>query len=159
MMQREVLQNMKILIATDGSPFSREAVEKTCQMLVTPEDTEIKIVCVYPQVLPLDAFPQSAEYSAALEGKERANAESAVEAAAALINEYFPEPAVKIETEVKTGAPDQVVLETAKTWKPNVIVVGSHGRGFWGRLTLGSVSDSIIHHAPCSVLVVRKTDE
>ena len=38
---------------------------------------------------------------------------------------------------------------------PDLIVVGSHGRGFWGRL-LGSVSDGVVHHAPCSVLVVRK---
>ncbi|HVE58079.1 MAG TPA: universal stress protein [Pyrinomonadaceae bacterium] len=150
---------MKILIATDGSEFSREAVEKTCQTIVTPEDTEIKIVCVYPPVLPLDAFPQSVEYAEALEKKERADAENYVESAAALVKEYFPDSPVKVETEIKTGAPDQVILETAKAWKANVIVVGSHGRGFWGRLTLGSVSDSIIHHAPCSVFVVRKTGE
>ncbi len=150
---------MKILLATDGSEFSREAVEKACRMLVTPEDTEIKIVCVYEPVVPLDAFPQSAEYSEKLEEKERRDAESFVASAAALVKEYFPDPEVKVETEIKTGAPDRVILETAGEWKPDVIVVGSHGRGFWGRLTLGSVSDSIIHHAPCSVFVVRKTAE
>jgi len=150
---------MKILIATDGSEFSREAVEKACQMLVMPEDTEIKIVCVYQPVLPFDAFPQSVEYAENLERIERAAAESFVESAAALIREYFPESMVKVETEIKTGAPDREILETAKKWKPNVIVVGSHGRGFWGRLTLGSITDSIIHHAPCSVFVVRKTSE
>ena len=64
----------------------------------------------------------------------------------------------KVEAEIKTGAPDEVILETAKQWKPDVIVVGSHGHGFWGRLTLGSVSDSLIHHAPCSVFVVRTAD-
>jgi nucleotide-binding universal stress UspA family protein len=143
----------------DGSEFSREAVEKTCQMLVKPEDTEIKIVCVYPEIVPIDAFPQSAEYSEKLEKQERTDAESFIKAAAARIKEYFPLSEVKVETEIKTGASDQEILETAEEWKPNVIVVGSHGRGFWGRLTLGSVSDSIIHHAPCSVLVVRKTDE
>ena len=150
---------MKILIATDGSEFSREAVEKACRMLHMSEDTEIKIVCVYQQVLPFDAFPQSIEYAEKLEQKELADAKAFVESAVALIKEYFPEPAVKIETEIKTGVPDQTILETAKAWKPNVIVVGSHGRGFWGRLTLGSVTDSIIHHAPCSVFVVRKTSE
>jgi nucleotide-binding universal stress UspA family protein len=150
---------MKILIATDGSDFSREAVEQACRMLFTPEDTEIKIICVYPPVVPLDAFPQSAEYAKKLEEKERGDAESFARSAADLVKEYFPESSVKFETEIKIGAPDQVIIETAKTWKPNVIVVGSHGRGFWGRLTLGSVSDSIIHHAPCSVLVVRKTDD
>ena len=151
---------MKILLATDGSESSREAVEKTCQLLVTPEDTEIKVVCVYQSVIPLDAFPQSAEYSEELEKREKTDAKTFVEAAAELIGEYFPESTVKIETEIKTGAPDQVILETAKEWKPNVIVVGSHGRGFWGRLTLGSVSDSIIHQANgCPVLVVQKSNE
>lgn len=78
---------------------------------------------------------------------------------AARVREYFADTDLKIETEVRAGAPDQVILEIAKEWKPDLIVVGSHGRGFWGRLTLGSVSDSIIHHAPCSVLVVRKIEE
>jgi nucleotide-binding universal stress UspA family protein len=150
---------MKILIATDGSEFSREAVEKACRMLVVSEGSEIKVVCVYQQVLPLDAFPQSVEYAEQLAQKEQTEAESFVASAAALINEYFPAQTVKVETEIKTGAPDQVILEIAGEWKPNVIVVGSHGRGFWGRLTIGSVSDSIIHHAPCSVFVVRKTTE
>ncbi len=155
MMRGKRLQNMKILIATDGSEFSREAVEKACQMLAASEDTEIKIVCVYQRVLPIDAFPQSAEYAEKLEEKERDAAESFVHSAAALVKQHLP--GAEFETEIKTGAPDRVILETAKQWKPDVIVVGSHGRGFWGRLTLGSVSDSIIHHAPCSVFVVRKT--
>jgi nucleotide-binding universal stress UspA family protein len=149
---------MKILIAVDGSEFSREAVEKTCQLLVMPENTEIKIVCVYQPVVPIDAFPQSAEYSERLEEKEIADADSFVVSAAAFVKERFPKPSVKVETQIEAGTPDQTVLEIARDWKPNVIVVGSHGRGFWGRLTLGSISDSIIHHAPCSVLVVRKTE-
>ena len=150
---------MRILIATDGSDFSREAVEKTCQMLVMPEDTEIKIVCVYQTVSALDAFPESTNYSGKLEEKERTDSQSFVNSAVDIVNEYFPESSLKIETEVKSGAPDQAILETAGIWKPNVIVVGSHGRGFWGRLTVGSVSDSIIHHASCPVFVVRKTVE
>ena len=56
------------------------------------------------------------------------------------------------------GATNRVIIETAKDWNADLIVVGSHGRGFWGRTMIGSVSDSVIHHAPCSVLVVRKTD-
>ena len=149
---------MKILIAVDGSEFSREAVEKACRMLAA-EGAEIKIVCVYQPVIPFDAFPQSAEYSEKLEQKEIADAESFVRSSAARIREYFADTDLKIETEIRAGAPDQAILEIAGEWKPNLIVVGSHGRGFWGRLTLGSVSDSIIHHAPCSVLVVRKMDE
>lgn len=56
------------------------------------------------------------------------------------------------------GAADRAIIETAKEWEADLIVVGSHGRGFWGRLTAGSVSDSLVHHAPCSVLVARKPE-
>jgi nucleotide-binding universal stress UspA family protein len=37
----------------------------------------------------------------------------------------------------------------------DVIVVGSHGRGALERLLLGSVSDQVVRHAPCPVLVIR----
>jgi len=53
------------------------------------------------------------------------------------------------------GAPSRMIIESATNWGADLIVVGSHGRGFWGRVMLGSVSDAILHHAPCSVLVVR----
>lgn len=66
---------------------------------------------------------------------------------------------LSIETEVKLGAPARVVIDEAKDWNADLIVVGSHGRGFWGRLTIGSVSDAIVHHAPCSVLIARTDSE
>jgi nucleotide-binding universal stress UspA family protein len=40
----------------------------------------------------------------------------------------------------------------------DVIVVGSHGSGFVKRVLLGSVSQYLLHHAPCAVLVVRAPD-
>lgn len=149
---------MRILIATDGSEFSREAIKKICQMLIDPENTEIKIVTVYQTIIPLDNFSQTAEYIEKLERIERAEAESNIENAVSEINNYLPDSTIKIEKEIKIGPPDQAILETAKEWKPDLIVVGTHGRGFWGRLTLGSISNSVVHHAPCSVFVVRKTN-
>ncbi|MBS1794189.1 MAG: universal stress protein [Acidobacteria bacterium] len=145
---------MKVLIATDGSEFSRAAIEKTCRVFELTADSEIRVVCVYPPVVPIDAFPQSLEYSEQLENKERVDSEAIAAAAVALLKERVP-AVTKVETLVKSGAPDQIVLDTAKEWPADVIVVGSHGRGFWGRLTIGSISDSIVHHASCSVLVVK----
>ena len=57
------------------------------------------------------------------------------------------------------GRPAQVIVEAAERWGADVIVAGSHGHGFWGRLAIGSVSDAVLHHAPCSVLVVRSGTE
>ena len=72
-----------------------------------------------------------------------------------MIRDAFPDGEFVVNTEVLRGPPDQQIIEKAKEWKADLIVVGSHGRGFWGRL-LGSVSNGVVHHAPCSVLVVRK---
>ena len=146
---------MKILIATDGSEFSQAAVEKCCQILVKPENTAIKIVSAYQSVVPIDLFAASVEYSQELERAEHQRAEEHAEQAAATIRECFPNSNLDLTTQVTVGAPDQVVIETAEEWKADLIVIGSHGRGFWARMMLGSVTDAVIHHAPCSVLVVR----
>ena len=148
---------MKILIATDGSDFSRAAVEKACETLIDPADAEIKIVSVYEQVTPLAAepFAVSAEYCQEMMNAARTQSANFVDDAAAAIRQRFPDAELDITTVVEMGAPARVVIDLANEWRPDVIVVGSHGRGFWGRLTLGSVSDAIIHHAPCSVLTVR----
>lgn len=148
---------MKILITTDGSDFSRAAIEKCCQIIVTPENTAIKIVSVYEIIVPIDAFPTVPEFSEELEHSAHRQAEEYAEQAAAQIREYFPNSGIDLTVQVSMGAPDRILVETAEQWKADLVVVGSHGRGFWGRMLLGSVSDSLIHHAPCSVLVVRKT--
>ena len=150
---------MRILITTDGSDFSRAAIEKCCQMVVKPESTAIKIVSVYELTLPLDVFPSPTDFSEKLEQSAREQAEEFAEQAAAMIREYFPDSNIDLTLQIAVGAPEQILIEEAKEWNADLVVVGSHGRGFWGRLTLGSVTDSIIHHAPCSVFVVRKTSE
>jgi nucleotide-binding universal stress UspA family protein len=52
------------------------------------------------------------------------------------------------------GSPGRVICTLAKTWEADLIVAGSHGRKGLSELFLGSVSNYVMHHAPCSVLVV-----
>ena len=147
---------MRILITTDGSDFSRAAVEKCCQMVVKPEETAIKIVSVYDLTLPLDVFPAPTEFSERLENSAREQAEEFAREAEAMIREHFPDSNIDLTTQTAVGAPEQILIEEAKEWNADLVVVGSHGRGFWGRMLLGSTTDALVHHAPCSVLVVRK---
>ncbi len=58
---------------------------------------------------------------------------------------------------VWTGEPGPSLVEAAEAEGAGLIVVGSHGRGALGRLFLGSVSEYVVRHAPCPVLVVRAT--
>lgn len=63
------------------------------------------------------------------------------------------------------GNPGKVICDLAKTWEANLIVVGNRGRQGISEMLLGSVSNYVMHHAPCSVLVAKisqtaeKTDE
>lgn len=83
-------------------------------------------------------------------------AEESVGQAETRLRSLFPEINLNITNAVVRGSPGQVVVEEAERWGADLIVVGSHGYGFWSRTLLGSVSQAIVHHAPCSVLVVRK---
>ncbi len=69
-------------------------------------------------------------------------------------------PAVEIAAELaaKTGAdsdPDAEILDFAREHAIDLIVVGSRGRGRLPGLVLGSVSQKLASHAPCSVLIAR----
>jgi nucleotide-binding universal stress UspA family protein len=148
---------MKILIATDGSDFSRAAVEKACDLAASMNDVSFKVVSVYEPAVPMasEPFAISAEYYQQLDNFAKEKADEAAKTAIELIRNRFPEGTSKVSSLVELGRPAQIIVDAAERWGADLIIVGSHGHGFWGRLALGSVSDAVLHHAPCSVLVVR----
>lgn len=60
---------------------------------------------------------------------------------------------VPIQTVVSHGSPAKVIIEAAKD--ADLVVVGSRGLGGFTGLLLGSVSAHLVHHCPCTVVVVR----
>lgn len=147
---------MKILLATDGSEFSDAAVEECCRIISRPEETQVKVMSTYQEVVPIDNFVQSAEYAQALEQQYHQQSENHAAKAVNRIKECFPHVEIDVAEQVSIGSPDRSIIEAGEEWDAGLIVIGSHGRGFWDRLLVGSVTDSVVHHAPCSVLVVRK---
>ena len=148
---------MKILIATDGSEFSEAAVEKICQMVKNSENTEIKILSVYEQPSLAVAAPYAIPvgYNPSLEKELKKSATQAVSQTEQKIAARFPALKSNLSTGVLCGSPEKAIVEEAEKWAADLIVLGSHGYGFWERMMLGSVSNAVLHHAPCSVLVVR----
>jgi nucleotide-binding universal stress UspA family protein len=61
----------------------------------------------------------------------------------------------KVSTFVETGDPKSSILDRAKEWKVDLIVLGSDGRKGLDRFLLGSVSDAVARHARCSVEIVH----
>jgi nucleotide-binding universal stress UspA family protein len=53
------------------------------------------------------------------------------------------------------GDPGDTIVEAAEAERADMVLVGSHGRGAVGRFFLGSVSEHVVRHATCPVLVVR----
>jgi nucleotide-binding universal stress UspA family protein len=63
-------------------------------------------------------------------------------------------PAWSVQAEARIGSPGSEIITEADEWKSDLIFIGSHGRSGIERLLLGSVSQKVVHDAPCSVRVV-----
>lgn len=61
----------------------------------------------------------------------------------------------KTMTEVRTGGPAHEIADYAKDNAVDLIVMGSHGRGFVSRMLMGRVAEKVVRIAPCPVLTVR----
>ena len=152
---------MKILLATDGSEFSNAAIEMLPNIIAKPESTSIKIISAYeyPNLAGIEQIAISTEIYDDFEKILHSEATKFVEQAESQILKLFPDKKPDLTTRVTVGSPPQIIVETAIEWEADLIVIGSHGYGFWSRLMLGSVSNSVVHNATCSVLIVKTNKE
>jgi nucleotide-binding universal stress UspA family protein len=151
---------MKILFATDGAKQSDAAVDMLQHFALNDGD-EIKIVSVVDMAVPMaiDIYGGYLPDTTELEKTARENAAKLLEKTAEKVKSHFEGKNLDVSTDVLFGSPESRIVETSEEMHPDLIVVGSHGHSRWERLLLGSVSDSVVHHAPCSVLVVRTPKE
>ena len=73
----------------------------------------------------------------------------------AKFREAFLKDGCSVTTEVLAGHATQTILDYLEKVRPAMVVMGSRGLTGTERLQLGSVSESVLKYAPCSVLVVR----
>jgi len=152
---------MKVLLATDGTKYAEAAVEMMRKLRLGAGD-EIKIVSIVDMAVPLaiDVYGGYIPETSEMERAARENAERVVLSTAEKLRSLLPaHEDVGVSTEVLFGSPDSRIVETAEEIGADLIVIGSHGYNAWERLLLGSVSNSVVHHAPCSVLVVRSAKD
>lgn len=137
----------KILVAIDGEPIAAHAADIGAE-LARLAGAEMAFVHVIDAALinAADTGIQPAVLAA-----------SAKEDARKLINDFrkrLPQPLTALEF-VQIGSPLAEIVNAAKDWPADLIVIGSHGRGGIKRALLGSVAEGVMRHAPCPVLVVR----
>ena len=151
---------MKIVLAIDGSDFSKEAVKELAKMPL-PNDSEISIINVYEH--PAMSTPELMATGGSLNnyfeefinGAQKMGDKIVLEASNVLKskNEEFI-----ITTNVVSGLPKSAILEKAESFDADLIVVGSQGQGAFSRFLLGSVSQYLATHAKCSVMIVKDKD-
>jgi nucleotide-binding universal stress UspA family protein len=151
---------LKILLATDGSEFSAAAANSIVSR-PWPKGSQVKIVSAVEVIVPdnqVAGYPLSAAYPVSLLEElmesARTHAKEAVEHARGLLDAAKWNVAEGEATPM--GDPRIVVLDEAKKWAADLIVMGSHGRRGFDRFLLGSVSEGVAIHAHCSVEVIRK---
>jgi nucleotide-binding universal stress UspA family protein len=156
------LSSLRILLATDDSTFAIAAA-KSVSNRPWPIGSQIKIVSV--EEIPVfenqtTAFPLAAVYPASLLEEllesARNQAKNAVESAQKI---FMGTNLEVVGSSMPLGDPRNAILDQAKDWQADLIVLGSHGRHGLDRMLMGSVSETVAVHAGCSVEVIRPRDE
>lgn len=141
---------MKILIAADGSPYTKRMLAYVAahDEWLGPHH-EYTIVTVVPAVTPRAASVLEKDVLKAYYEEE---AEKVLKPVRTFFKRQVQAP---VQFVVKVGhAADQIVALADKN-KPDLIIMGSHGHGSLGNLVMGSVATKVLAHTQSPVLLVR----
>jgi nucleotide-binding universal stress UspA family protein len=144
-------EQMRILIGYDGSACADAAIDDLRRAGLPEQVTATVLSVVESWLLP----PSSVDLMEGTDGLVQTTATA--RRGVARISAWMPE--WKVEPEIAIGSPASAMIEKADTWKPHLIVVGSHGRTAAGRFVFGSVSQNLVHEAHCTVRVARSRPE
>lgn len=135
-----------IVYATDGSDHARKALVYA-RDLAKLHNANLFVVHVYSRV---SDFLDYKEYDTIL-GHRIAAGDKIIEEA----GKEFEVAGLKFQTELLEGPVAEAIMNVAETRDADLIVLGARGMSSLEGLLLGSVSQKVIHHATCPVLVVH----
>lgn len=140
---------MKILVAVDGSPFTKRMLAYlTAHDEFPGRSHEYTVVHAVPPVPPR---------AAAVLGKETLAGYYADEAERVFkpIRAFLDRQGLRVEYVHKTGHAADVIAGTADKGKFDLLVMGSHGHGTLTNLVMGSVATKVMAHCTVPVLLIR----
>lgn len=144
----------RVLLATDGSAYS-EAAARSVAERPWPKGTEFKIVSVVEEMIPaMDPWYAAGEVIGRMLDENKKQCEEAVRSAYKLV----ASAGLAATTSVLAGSPKWRIIDDAKEWNADLVVLGSHGRRGLTRVLLGSVSEAVAMNAHCSVEVIRSPE-
>lgn len=140
----------RVLIAYDGSP-SANAMLETIPALGLPGDVEARVATVAERWLPPPSMYEIETAATPPGGIGDAQARAAE--AERKVRQVCP--SWTTGTVAHKGSPARLILQEAREWGANLLVMGAVGHSALARLVIGSVSYKLANEAPCSVCVVR----
>ena len=161
-----MIDRMKLLIGYDGSDCAEAALDDL-KRAGLPASVEAHVLSVAEVWLPPPPLSTAQVVERAAEVKVPADikrlysrteaivkqAQTIVEHAGDRLKRSFPR--WQVYTKAENGSPAWELLFSAGEFKPDLIVVGSHGRSALGRFVLGSISQRVLVEAECSVRIAR----
>lgn len=159
---------MKILIAYDGSECA-DAALIDLKRAGLPDDTEALVFSAVDVFIPpkpdvkdlddpfINYVPHGVKVARKRARESFEEAKIIAAQAAEKVRKMFPEWTVKSEAQPDT--PHWAIIAKTEKWKPDLTVVGSHGRSALGRAILGSVSQKVLYETDCSVRIARGKSE
>jgi nucleotide-binding universal stress UspA family protein len=133
-----------IILAYDGSKFSNKALQEAINIAKSSGGS----------LVILSVVDITDEFESEAPGLTDKMTEKLLKSAQKAMGKAI-DAKVKAKIEVHVGDAYEMIVETAKKKKADIIVMGSHGRTGLTRLLMGSVTSRVIGHAPCAVLVVK----
>ena len=142
----------EIILATDGSE-SAEAAARIAIEVAKATGDRLLVVTAWRELQGDFGVPLTSVLPDVVD-IERDHARQVADRAAAAATAA----GVEAEAILRHGSPSHEICAVAGERKPRLIVIGSQGWSAMERAVFGSVSDRVLHHAPCPVLVVPPDD-
>lgn len=138
-----------ITVGIDGSPNSHRALNWAVQEAAA-RHSGLTVLTVHPVIASyVTGNPVTVPADQGLQDKERQAAEDATEKA---LTAAGPARPASVQVRAVSGFPAEELIGASQD--SDLMVIGARGGGGFHRLTLGSVSDQVVHHAVCPVVVV-----
>jgi len=146
---------MRLLVATDGSAHALRAARAAARLARDLREAEVVIVCVRHLTATEAATVGATAATGYLDAiGVAAEVESNSERASASTAAVFDGSGASVTRQHPRGRPAAQIVDVAKAVGADMIVIGRRGLNPVGELFLGSVSQQVLHAAPCPVLIV-----
>lgn len=139
----------KILVPVDGSDNSFRALEHAIFLSIKIQEAQITVLNI------IEDPPTVYIYSPKIMEKLRADYKSESVKILERCKELASKNGINIHTVLLEGDPASRIIGYSKMEGFDIIIMGSRGMGKFKEMIVGSISNKVIHHAKCSVMLVR----